>query len=155
MFLGRASLFLISHKTSREFADHIDYSSVRRQRASAVSGSGDRSMKPQPRRQLLPHSQDDAFPCVQLVAVSAPALVYFIAAVNEDGDLSFGRIVLDSGKRKNLVSRDLVLVRTPEPLKTIPHPLIVNAIGLEVLNRVQRRRGRLEFLVYDRHDKPS
>lgn len=112
-------------------------------------------MKPQPRRQLLPHSRNDAFPCVQLVAVSAPALVYFIAAVNEDRDFTFGRIALDSGKGKNLVSRDLMFVCPSEPLQSVPDPFIGNAPGMQILNRLQRRCWRLEFLVYDWHNKAS
>jgi hypothetical protein len=65
--------------------------------------------------------------------------------VNQDRDFTFGRIVLDPRKRKNLVSRDLVLVRTPEPLQSVRKPVIINAIGLQMPNRVQRRCGRLDM----------
>ena len=59
-------------------------------------------------RPSVAKSGNDAFPCVQLTPVGAPAFVYLISAMKQDCDFSFGRIVLKTGKRKNLIAHDLV-----------------------------------------------
>ena len=96
-----------------------------------------------------------AFPSVKIVLVLVPPAICLVASMNEDRNLAFWWIAFNPGKRKDLIPYDLVFVSAPQPFQPHPHVFVVNAIGFQMLDRVQQSCRRLKLLVYDRNDKPS